>query len=400
MRAYLFILLVSAIVAYLVTPMVRRVAERGLIFSPLRARDVHKVPTPRLGGVAMYAGVLAGLLFAWRTPFLRELFADPAPVIGVVGAATILVLIGVVDDIWDLHWLPKLAGQALAAGFMALNGVALLSIPFGTVIIGSPRLTVVLTVFVVLVTINAVNFVDGLDGLAAGVVTIGGMAFFVYSYTLARDTSPDSYANLASLIVAVLVGACLGFLPHNFNPAKIFMGDSGSMLIGLLLAASTIRVTGQVDPAMLGTGQVFATYLPVLLPMAVMALPLIDLVLAVVRRLLAGKSPFSADAGHLHHRMLRLGHSHRRSVLLLYLWTALMAFGSVAFLVASARAVLTVLACAVLATLVLTFLPLARRRLFGRPRARHVVAATGTHTDTSTDTPVESDTTAREEEPR
>ena len=120
----------------------------------------------------------------------------------------------------------KLAGQALAAGFMAIKGVALLSIPFGGVIIGSPRMSIIITVLVVLVTINAVNFVDGLDGLAAGVVAIGGSAFFIYSYWLARDASPESYANLASLIIAILVGTCLGFLPHNFNPARIFMGDS------------------------------------------------------------------------------------------------------------------------------------------------------------------------------
>lgn len=383
MRAYLFIVVITAIVAYLVTPMVRRIAERGLIFSPLRERDVHSVPTPRLGGVAMFAGVIVGLLFASQTPFLAELFLDPAPIIGVAGAATVLCLLGVVDDIWDLHWLPKLAGQALAAGFMALNGVALLSIPFETVIIGSPRMSIVLTVFVVLVTINAVNFVDGLDGLAAGVVTIGGVAFFAYSYLLARDTSPDSYANLASLIIAVLVGACLGFLPHNFNPARIFMGDSGSMLIGLLLAASTIRVTGQVDPALLGSERVLATYMPVILPIAVMALPLIDLFLAVIRRLLAGKSPFSADAKHLHHRMLRLGHSQKRAVLIMYLWTVIFAFGSVSFLVLEPQVAVPVIVVALLATLTLTFFPFARK-VVGTRADRPVEDPTGAATGAPT----------------
>ena len=184
------------------------------------------------------------------------------------------------------------------------------------------------------------------------------MAFFVYSYGLAVDTSPDSYANLASLIISVLVGACLGFLPHNFNPARIFMGDSGSMLIGLLLAASTIRVTGQVDPALLGRERVLPTFLPILLPIAVMFLPLLDLMLAVVRRMLAGKSPFSADAKHLHHRMLKLGHSHARAVLLLYLWTAIFAFGTVSFLMLDPGAVITVLVLAIAATLILTFYPL------------------------------------------
>ena len=361
MRAYLFVMVVAAVVAYLVTPMVRRIAERGRIYSPLRTRDVHSVPTPRLGGVAMFSGVLAGVVCAYNTPFLQDLFQQPDPVIGILGAGTILCLLGVIDDIWDINWVAKLAGQTLAAGFMTLKGVALLSIPFDTVIIGSQRLSLILTVLVVLVTINAVNFVDGLDGLAAGVVTIGGVAFFVYTYQLAIDTSPTSYANLASLITSLLVGACLGFLPHNFNPARIFMGDSGSMLIGLLLAASTIRVTGQVDPALLSTERVLSTYLPILLPIAVMVLPLVDLMLAVIRRMAAGKSPFSADAKHLHHRMLALGHSHARAVLLLYMWTAIFAFGTVSLLKFQTSIVLSVLAVAVAVTLILTFYPLYSR---------------------------------------
>lgn len=361
MRAYLFVLVVAAVVSYLITPMVKRIAERGRIFAPLRSRDVHSVPTPRLGGVAIFLGVLTGTLVASQTTFLAELFVDPQPIIGVIGAAAMLCLLGVIDDIWDLNWLTKLAGQTLAAGFMALNGVSLLSIPFNNVIVGSPRMSMMLTVLVVLVTINAVNFVDGLDGLAAGVVTIGGSAFFMYSYLLAVDTSPDSYANLATLIIAVLIGACLGFLPHNFNPARIFMGDSGSMVLGLLLAASTVRVTGQVDPAMLTSDRALPTYLPIILPLAVMALPLIDLVLAVVRRTLAGQSPFSADAKHLHHRMLGLGHSHARAVLIMYVWTAIFAFGSVSYLVLPVGWASLLIGGAVLVTLLLTFYPLAAR---------------------------------------
>src|SRR5699024_10376474 len=202
--------------------MVRRIAERGLIFSPLRARDVHSVPTPRLGGVAMYAGIMGGLIIASQTPFLDRVFVEPGPLIGIAGAATLLCVLGVIDDVWDLHWTTKLAGQTLAAGFMALNVGSRLSIPLGGVIIGSPRMSLILAGNVDLVSINAVNFVDGLDGLAAGVVSIGGAAFFVYSYSLAVDATPDSYANLASLTIAVLVGACVGFLPHNFNPSRIF----------------------------------------------------------------------------------------------------------------------------------------------------------------------------------
>ena len=159
---------------------------------------------------------------------------------------------------------------------------------------------------------------------------VGDLGFFPDHSRLDRATAKfAARAVTAALLCAALAGSCAGFLSHNVHPAAMFMGDSGSMLIGLLLAASTIRVTGQVDPAMLADERALAAFLPIILPVAVMALPLLDLGLAVVRRMMAGKSPFSADAKHLHHRMLRLGHSHARAVLLLYLWTAIFAFGSV-----------------------------------------------------------------------
>ncbi|WGW10493.1 MraY family glycosyltransferase [Saxibacter everestensis] len=361
MRGYLLIMLVAAAVAYLMTPMVRRLAERKLVFAPLRDRDVHKVPTPRLGGVAMLCGVLVAFAVASQMPFLQPIFSDSNLVLGVLGAAVLLCVLGVVDDIWDLNWITKLAGQVLAAGFMAINGVSLVSLPVNGLFIASSRTSMFLTIFVVVLTINAINFVDGLDGLAAGVVAIGGSAFFLYTYYLAIDANQNTYANLASLIIASLVGACIGFLPHNFNPAHIFMGDSGSMLIGLLLAGSAIRVTGQVDPALISQERVIPTFLPVLLPVAVLILPLTDLALAVIRRLRAGKSPFSADAKHLHHRMLGLGHTHARAVLIMYLWVAIVAFGCVAFLMVSWRIVVPLSLGLAIITLVLTFSPLRRK---------------------------------------
>lgn len=362
MRAYLLVMLIAAAVAYLMTPMVRRVAERALVFAPLRSRDVHTVPTPRLGGIAMLGGILAGFVVASQMPFLSGIFDDAGPVVGIIAACLILGLLGVIDDIWDLNWITKLAGQILAAGIMAVSGVALLSLPIGGIVIGSQRMAIGLTVLVVVVTINAVNFVDGLDGLAAGVVAIGGIAFFIYSYWLAVDSGQDTYANLASLTIALLVGACLGFLPHNFSPAHIFMGDSGSMIIGLLLAASAIRITGQVDPALLGGEHAIPAFLPILLPIAVMLLPLADLALAVVRRMRAGKSPFAADAQHLHHRMLSLGHSHARAVVIMYLWVAVFGFSSVAFLLIPPGIVVSLALVGVLGCLILTFYPLRARK--------------------------------------
>jgi UDP-GlcNAc:undecaprenyl-phosphate/decaprenyl-phosphate GlcNAc-1-phosphate transferase len=332
-RAYLLLLLLAAGTTYLATPLARRVAERAGAMTAVRDRDVHSVPTPRLGGLAMLAGVVVAFAAASKMPFLDNLFLDNRAPWAVLGAAAIVSLLGVADDVWGLDPLTKLAGQVLAAGLMAWQGVQLYSLPWGGgLLVGSAGLFLVVTVLAVVVAINAVNFVDGLDGLAAGVVGIGGAAFFVYSYLFTRTVNETNYANLGSLTVAVLVGVCLGFLPHNAHPARIFMGDSGSMLIGLLLAASAVSVTGQVDPAQVGQisgAQVAPVFLPVLLPIAVLLLPLTDLVLAVVRRVLAGQSPFAADKLHLHHRLLSLGHTHGRAVLVLWLWTAVVSFGAI-----------------------------------------------------------------------
>ncbi len=331
MRAYLFVLLVAASVTYLTTPFVRRMARRIGAITPVRDRDVHTVPVPRMGGTAMWFGFAAALLVASRMDFLRNVFAGGAPW-GVLLGATAVCLLGVADDLWDLDPVTKFAGQALAAGLMAWQGVQLVWLPIGGTTILGYGVMMALTVLVVMVTINAVNFVDGLDGLAAGVVGIAGSAFFVYSYLLARANldefaSQASYASQASMITAALVGCCLGFLPHNFNPARVFMGDSGSMLLGLLLASSTITITGQVDPAVVSQAVIAPAFFPLLLPLAVIALPLVDLGMAVIRRTRGGMKPWHPDKSHLHHRLLRLGHSHARAVLVLYLWTAIAAFG-------------------------------------------------------------------------
>ena len=326
MRAYLYVLLVAAAVTYLVTPLARRVARRIGAITPVRDRDVHAVPIPRMGGTAMLVGFAAALVVASRMPFTEPIFSGGAPWGVLLGGAAVCAL-GVADDLWSLDAVTKLAGQALAAGLMAWKGVQLLFLPIGGVTLLSYASLFVVTVVVVVVTINAVNFVDGLDGLAAGIVGIAGSAFFVYSYLLAKDASPDDYSSLASLVTATTVGCCLGFLPHNFNPARVFMGDSGSMLLGLLVAASTITITGQVDPAVVSRAQIVPAFFPLLLPLAILAVPLVDLGMAVIRRTRAGRKPWHPDAAHLHHRLLRLGHSHTRAVLIFYIWTAIVAFG-------------------------------------------------------------------------
>jgi UDP-GlcNAc:undecaprenyl-phosphate GlcNAc-1-phosphate transferase len=328
-REYLLTALVAAAVTYLLTPLVRRFAERVGAYTPVRDRDVHTIPTPRLGGVAMFAGVVVALLVASRLPTLQRVF-DTTEARGVLFAALLLVLIGAADDKWGLDALTKLAGQIVAAGVMVLQGVQLLYLPLpqGGALSLSPDLGVPLTILFVVVTINAVNFIDGLDGLAAGVVAIAAGAFFAYSYQLAVLKGFDRAAT-PTLITAVLAGVCLGFLPHNFNPARVFMGDSGSMVLGLMLSSSAVTLIGRLDPGAITTAVVFPTLLPLLLPVAVLAVPFVDLVLAVARRTRTGQAPWQPDKLHLHHRLLRLGHSHARAVLIMYLWSALVAGAAV-----------------------------------------------------------------------
>ena len=361
MRVYLLLALVAAAGTYLATPVARRVAMRTGAITALRSRDVHVVPIPRLGGLAMLAGMALALLLASRMPFLDAIF-ESGSIWGILGAATVIALLGAVDDIWELDWVTKLIGQILAAGLLAWWGkVQLYALPTGSSLtITSGRLSLMATVLAVIVAINAVNFVDGLDGLAAGVIAIGGSGFFLYTYLLTRNISTD-YANSASVVVAVLVGACVGFLPHNSHPARIFMGDSGSMLIGLTFSAAAILVTGQVDAETLTSRQQAPAYAPLVLPIAVLLLPLLDMGLAVVRRLKAGTSPFRPDRLHLHHRMLQIGHSHRRAVSILYLWTALFAFGGASLVVWTTTQALVTLGVGAVVALLLTLGPLRGR---------------------------------------
>ena len=376
MRGYLFVLLVAALVTYLTTGAARRLARRIGAITPVRERDVHTVPIPRLGGVAMYAGILVALLTASRIPFFDPIFAKSHSVYVVLLSAGAVCLLGVFDDLWQLDAVTKLAGQALASGLMAWQGIQLVSLPIFGTLIPSQGVLIIVTVVAIVVTINAVNFVDGLDGLAAGIVAIAGSAFFIYSYLLTVNTQAE-YSSLASLVAAALVGACLGFLPHNFNPARIFMGDSGSMLIGLLLATCTMAITGQVQPRVLSDSKIVPAFLPLLLPLAVLALPLIDLGLAVIRRTRAGKMPWQPDKMHLHHRMLGLGHSHARAVLILYFWTATVGFGVALFALpqVSPKRAVAVGGAAIVVALLLTIGPLRGRWARATPAGAEPPAA-------------------------
>ncbi len=333
---YALVACVAAAVSFLLTPLARWFAMAwGAIAKP-RDRDVHAVATPRMGGVALFIGFAAALFVAHRLPALRSAFANGPEMNWILVAGAVICLLGVLDDRYELDSLTKLAGQVVATGIMVtLGGVQLAEIyvPWGdsgTVSLGRD-LGIPVTILLTVVTINAINFIDGLDGLAAGVTAIGALAFFTFSYHLASANFLD-VAAAPTLLTAALAGTCLGFLPHNFFPARIFMGDSGSMLVGLMLSAAACTATTATDPQVFqrALGSV-PLALPLLIPLAVLVVPFVDLSLAVIRRVRRGQSPFAPDKEHLHHRLLELGHSHRRAVLLLYFWSALLAFGGVAF---------------------------------------------------------------------
>ncbi|WP_312018675.1 MraY family glycosyltransferase [Streptomyces sp. I05A-00742] len=372
MREYLLTLCVTVAVTYLLTGPVRKFAIAAGAMPEIRARDVHREPTPRLGGIAMFGGLCAGLLVASHLSSLKQVFETSNEPRALLSGAGLIWLLGVLDDKWGVDALVKLGGQMIAAGVMVLQGLTILWLPVpgvGTVVL-TPMQGTLLTVALVVITINAVNFVDGLDGLASGMVCLAAAAFFLYAYRLWYGHNVEAAAP-ATLFAAILIGMCLGFLPHNMHPARIFMGDSGSMLIGLVLAAGAISITGQVDPDLLGTftGSEKATvqatvpvYIPLLLPLTIIAVPAADLLLAIVRRTWNGQSPFAADRGHLHHRLLEIGHSHSRAVLIMYFWSALIAFGTVAYSVNSAVMVLLLIVALSAVGLVLLLMPRFRPR--------------------------------------
>src|ERR1700733_6207737 len=374
MREYGLTILVAAAVTYLFTPLVRRFAIAVGAEHRGRARDVHTEPVPLLGGIAMYLGLAAALLVASRLTHLSTVFMGTRVGSGLLLAGGLVVLMGFVDDRWGLGAITKLTGQVGAGAILVWSGavVAWLPVPGGGTLSLTSDQQTVLTILVVVVTINAVNFIDGLDGLAAGIVGIGAAAFFLYYYTLTKRLGLDEQTNPA-LASAILAGVCLGFLPHNFHPARIFMGDTGSMLLGLLLAYVPISSLASLDPNTLtnpsaysgGTVNRFPEILPLLVPAIIMLIPYADLLLAVVRRTRAGQSPFSADKKHLQHRLLAIGHSHRASVLLMYLWAAL--FAGTVVLLSIMRTKLLVLAFVTLAgVLVLLLASMPRLRPWNR----------------------------------
>lgn len=370
MREYLLVLSVAAIVTFLTTPMIRWIAVRWGAMPEVRDRDVHTIPIPRLGGIGVYIGMCAGVFVARSLPRLQSTFLGTSETTAVLVAGAMICALGALDDRFDLDPLTKLVGQIACAGVLVLMGVqlAFLYIPYtdlGTVSL-DPNTSFLLTTLVVVAAVNAMNFIDGLDGLLTGVAVITGLGFFIYSYWLNREGYGDVFSSPA-LLTVVLAGAGLGFLPHNFNPARIFLGDSGSMLIGLVLAAAAVSTTSRTDTQSFSTlGTAIPVFWPLLMPLAILAVPLLDMLLAVIRRTRKGVNPFSTpDKMHLHHRLLEIGHTQRRAVIIMYIWTALLTFVGVGLAFLDGRVVLVVSLLGLAVAAVLMYTPRIRKRIDG-----------------------------------
>lgn len=372
LRELAIVLVVAAAITYLLTGPVRSVLVRTGRVAEIRTRDVHTQPTPSLGGIAMFVGFMAAVYVATQLPALTRGFAPVTPeMTAVMWGALAILIVGVIDDLYELGAVTKLIGQILAAVLMSVLGLAvtLIYVPFGggtTLILDQAQGIIVASVFTVLL-VNAINFVDGIDGLAAGLGAIAGGAILVFSLTVLYDQGGAVSAYPPAIICAALVGMCVGFLPHNFEPSRIFMGDSGAMLIGLLLAAASISASAKINMSLYGTADLVALMSPIIVVAAAVALPVLDLVLAVVRRVSQGKSPFAADRQHIHHRLLALGHTHRRTVLVLYLWVSAVAFGAVSFSLVPAHIAVLILVVLLIVAAAATAVPALQGKI-GRPR--------------------------------
>jgi UDP-GlcNAc:undecaprenyl-phosphate/decaprenyl-phosphate GlcNAc-1-phosphate transferase len=326
---HLAIALTAALVTAAAVPLVRRLAFRlGAVDTPSDPRKVHREPVPTLGGVAMLAGFLVAMVVAWALPGFGPLFGSTSEPIALLVGALFIAGIGVADDLVGLAPTVKLAGQIVAALGVVVFGIQLVYVwvPGLDVVALSPDLGLPLTILALVAMINAVNLIDGLDGLAAGVAMIAAVAFYLFTVRSEPSGLAEAIPTSATLVAAIVAGMSAGFLVHNWHPARIFMGDTGAMLLGLLLGAAGIAFVGRTTAP---SNADFYGSVPLLVPALVLAIPFLDTAFAVARRAVTRQPISMADKGHLHHLLLAFGHSHRRAVLVLYYWSAVLAFGSV-----------------------------------------------------------------------
>ena len=317
------VVVVAALVTGITTPLFQRLSFRiGAVQKP-DERRVHTRPTAILGGAAILLGFLAGMAVAWQRSDFSAVFQASTIPLGVTLGAVVMFGVGQLDDLREVSPPAKIAGTVLAATVLSIAGVSILffRIPFAGLLSLSPDMSTLLTVLWVIGMTTAINYVDGLDGLAAGIVGIAALALLLYCERLDHIGAVGS-DNVGPIIAAAVLGACLGFLPHNFHPARIFMGDAGALLLGILMAASTIAVGGNTDAQF--SGQTFFFFAPLFIPLVILGVPIFDTAFSILRRARRGMGVTVADKDHLHHRLMRLGHGQRRSVVILWTWTILL----------------------------------------------------------------------------
>ncbi len=322
MGGYLLVFLVASVTTYFLTfSVIRYASSRGALVLP-DERRVHDRPTPTIGGLAMVGGFVVSFGVAYMLPQFHQVFHSSTEAIGVLLAALTMAAVGFIDDMRDVSAPAKVAGQVLAASILTFFGATMFyfRVPFAGVVVLAPSIVPLLTALWVVAMANAINLIDGLDGLASGIVGIASIAFFVYAYKLV-DLGSLSPTTIGPLVAIIAGAVCVGFLPHNFHPAKIFMGDTGALFLGLLMAASTSVVGGRTSDV---SGETFFFFAPLFIPFVILGVPMADMLFAIIRRTAKRTSVSTPDKAHLHHRLLQMGHGHRRSVLILWSWTVVL----------------------------------------------------------------------------
>ena len=374
---YLFIGVIAALVTFVSTPFVVRFATRMNWVVEPDERRVHKVPTPDVGGIAMFLGFIVALAIAWKMGRFSPVFDNNSEPLGVLLAAIVIFATGLVDDIREISSPAKVTGTVIAGLVLVYFGATMFyfRVPFLDVFVLSNDWIPLITILWLMGMSQAINLIDGLDGLAAGIVAIAAASFFLYSRRL-DDLGALAQPNMGPLIAIIALGVCLGFLPHNFNPAKIFMGDSGALFLGLLMAVSTSVVGGRADPnsQTYTPGQTYFFLAPLFIPLFILGVPILDTLFAIIRRAVKRQGVATADKGHLHHRLMNLGHGQRRSVLILWLWTTILSGFVLYPIFTKAQTALIPIGTAAIALSLYTVLHPEVRRV--RRQSRHEVETT------------------------
>jgi UDP-GlcNAc:undecaprenyl-phosphate/decaprenyl-phosphate GlcNAc-1-phosphate transferase len=374
---YLFIGVIAALVTFVSTPFVVKLATRmNWVVAP-DERRVHKVPTPDVGGIAMFLGFIVALAIAWKMGRFSPVFDNNSEPLGVLLAAIVIFATGLIDDIREISSPAKVTGTVIAGLVLVYFGATMFyfRVPFLDVFVLSNDWIPLITILWLMGMSQAINLIDGLDGLAAGIVAIAAASFFLYSRRL-DDLGALAQPNMGPLIAIIALGVCVGFLPHNFNPAKIFMGDSGALFLGLLMAVSTSVVGGRADPnsQTYTPGQTYFFLAPLFIPLFILGVPILDTLFAIIRRAVKRQGVATADKGHLHHRLMNLGHGQRRSVLILWLWTTILSGFVLYPIFTKAQTALIPIGTAAIALSLYTVLHPEVRRV--RRQSRHEVETT------------------------